>query len=40
MYYRTIAGSPEPRVAVNFRMSSDELITKIPVRYFNGKELL
>ena len=39
-HYRTVAGDPEPKIALNFRMVSESLIAGIPVRYFNGKELL
>jgi hypothetical protein len=39
-YYRVAAGLPDPKIAVNFRMAPAELLTDVPVRYFNGKELL
>ncbi|TVZ37423.1 hypothetical protein P886_1764 [Alteromonadaceae bacterium 2753L.S.0a.02] len=39
-HYRTVAGEGEAKVAVNFRMVDAELIANIPIRYFNGKELL
>lgn len=39
-HYRTIAGTSDHKVAVNFRMAPEELISEVPVRNFNGKELL
>lgn len=38
-HYRTVKGLEDPTIAINFRMSQDERIAKLPVRYFNGKEL-
>ncbi|WP_027709491.1 GFA family protein [Zooshikella ganghwensis] len=40
VYYRTVAGSPEPRVAINFRMIDETIAKEIPICFFNGKELL
>ena len=39
-HYQTIAGDSDPRVALNFRMASDEDVSEIPLRVFNGKDRL
>jgi hypothetical protein len=39
-HYQTLEGSADPRVALNFRMASDTLISAIPLRVFNGKDQL
>lgn len=39
-HYRTIAGKSDVKVAVNFRMAPVELVSEIPVREFNGRDLL
>lgn len=38
-HYRTVPDYPKPKVALNFRMASEESIADIPVRYFNGREM-
>ena len=38
-HYRTIAGQPDPRIAVNFRMLVEGTVDGIPVRYFDGKNM-
>lgn len=39
-HYRTVKGSGDPKIAVNFRMAGEAEVSGISVRYFNGKELL
>ena len=39
-HYRTVDRYPNPKIAVNFRLVSNDLISNTPMRYFNGKELL
>lgn len=39
-YYRMVPGTPDPKVGVNFRMLPEEQISEVPVRHFNGRELL
>ncbi|NKB38598.1 MAG: aldehyde-activating protein [Gammaproteobacteria bacterium] len=39
-HYRSLPGQSEPRVALNFRMSSEDAIADVPIRYFDGKSIL
>lgn len=39
-HYRTVNGDPNPKIAINFRMVSESITSNIPVRHFNGRELL
>ena len=38
-HYRTLPDQPDPRIAVNFRMTLDSTVADIPVRYFDGKNM-
>ena len=39
-HYRVVAGLPDSKIAVNFRLAPFDAISSIPVRYFNGKDSL
>ena len=39
-HYRTLPGQPDPGIAVNFRMVVDDSVAGIPVRVFDGKNML
>ena len=39
-HYRTLDKDPRPRIAVNFRMVDEETVADIPIRHFDGKNLL
>ena len=38
-HYRTLPDQPDPRIAVNFRMTPDSAVADIPVRYFDGRSM-
>lgn len=38
-HYQTLPEDNDPLVAVNFRMTTQDLMKDIPVRYHNGKEV-
>lgn len=39
-HYRTVEDAKDQIVGINFRMSQDEQIAKLPIRYFDGKDSL
>lgn len=39
-HYRTVPGQPDPRIAVNFRLVQDAALEGIPLRHFDGRNLL
>ena len=39
-HYETLAGQPDPKIAVNFRMAGESEVANIPVRHFDGAKLL
>ena len=39
-HYRTLPGQPKPKIGVNFRMVLEDSVEGVPVRHFDGKNML